>query len=117
MLGPSSAGDNVVSDAEVAKAFELYCKWLTRRSNDEATRSLKKITKDGQDLLVPLTGRELRNDLLLALYFSMEKPSVPALWNLVNELVRRAPQQPWPRQSLDAFERHMSRLLAQRRRR
>jgi len=104
----------VVSDAEITKAFELYCNWMTR--NDEVTRSLKKITKDGQYLLAPLTGRELRNDLLLALYFSMETPSVPALWNLINELVHRAPEQPWPRQSLATFERHMSRLLARQRR-
>jgi hypothetical protein len=109
---------NMANDDEVAKALECYCDWFNRL-NDEAkrTRLLKKIRKDGHELWVPLTPRESQNSLLLALYDSMEKQSIPGLWDLIAELNRRSPKlQIGPRgqQSLAAFERHMTRLLARR---
>jgi hypothetical protein len=124
-------------DVELAKFFMRYCEWLNRRmssGDDEAKRSLgfKKITKDGYELWAPPTQRELENSLLLALYDSMETPSIPNLWRLVTELNRRSPNKiitkfddrrsssqmlrvlSLPTRSLPTFERHMTRLLAKR---
>jgi len=97
----SARGHSVAIDDEaIQKAFECYCRWV---SNAPARIFLDEAPQ---------------NSLLLALYDSMDKPSVPKLWELISELNRRSPkQQIGPRgrqQSLAAFERHMSRLLKRR---
>jgi hypothetical protein len=109
--------DDKARRALTVETIRLYHKIAKRLGDDEAKRMFGTLAKDGPSLVYLRSPHALNNQILLILYDALpsEIRSVPNLWRIVNHGKKR-PIGPRGSQSLVAFEKHMTRLLAKRKR-